>query len=1001
MSRRALVVTIPNPGGIENDEYPSLADFAHHASEVGAALRELEYDEVNGPDGTAEWDAERLDAEVRSLIREKDPDGVRLVHILGHGKAEVGSLRVVGADGETDAQCDVVSWLSAIQSDPDAPPRHPLTLFILDTCHSGAAADPSWGGDVFTEGLRGWVLAASAKEKSAYNGRLSKAVAETLKQIAQNTFGMDTQVRWVPWPLFRDRVRDVVERDQGEVHRQRVTATRTDRDIELAFIPNPGYVAPGAIDKARSIASPGLAEFLDAEHFAARAGGHPGRASTDEYGSFAGRASQLHALTKWIERADARDSVRVVTGSPGAGKSALIGILVCAAHPELRDATKKIWNRAATCPRKQKAIAAVHVRAMTVSQVLMAIAQQLDLRPATVQGTSAADWTESSLVEALSTLPAPPLVVIDAVDESADVAGVVGLLAALASRTADGGVISRLLVGTRSGSLWPKIDRWVSTLGDGLVVSLDDVGIDQMRNDLEAYFRSELPDEAFDVGSRLADVLVGAHDDHAEWGLFLVATLLAQSLARRVRFYEPITEDDVVAQIPTSLPGILDIDLETSEHPSLARALLTCLAWGKGDGMPLSVIELLMNGLFHPHASVTSAELLALLDNLRFYLRRGADEHGQTLYRLFHQSLIDYLRTDAATLAYRLLDVLLEDRPVIEGRRCWASADPYLKQHILSHAIDALCAVQLIEDDTELLVHAEPESALDAIRHVARDGGRANALSGTALTDKVRALIAIYRTTSLRGLTAQERRDVLAMNAARFGLPHLTQEFVGHPDSASAWSPAWATGEHVRGAAVEAPLTGHRGRVCAVACTSLGDLPIAVTGGYDGTVRIWDLSTGTQLGDPLPGHTGSVTSVACSTVGDDPVAVTCGTDGMLRIWDLGTGTQLGDSLPGHIGGVDAVACTSLAGRPVAVAAGDHSTLRIWDLATGTQIGGPFTGHIGGVDAVACTAVNGLPVAVTGGHDGTVRLWDLSTGAAVAGPFTGHVGAVTAVASAAL
>jgi WD40 repeat protein len=52
--------------------------------------------------------------------------------------------------------------------------------------------------------------------------------------------------------------------------------------------------------------------------------------------------------------------------------------------------------------------------------------------------------------------------------------------------------------------------------------------------------------------------------------------------------------------------------------------------------------------------------------------------------------------------------------------------------------------------------------------------------------------------------------------------------------------------------------------VVAVACTQLDGRPIAVTTGYDATVRIWDLTTRRQIDQmdlPTAGQTLAVTSV--------------------------------------------------------------------------------------------------------------------------------------------
>ena len=72
------------------------------------------------------------------------------------------------------------------------------------------------------------------------------------------------------------------------------------------------------------------------------------------------------------------------------------------------------------------------------------------------------------------------------------------------------------------------------------------------------------------------------------------------------------------------------------------------------------------------------------------------------------------------------------------------------------------------------------------------------------------------------------------------------------------------------------PLTGHTGPVEAVAALVLPDgRPIAVTGSGDHTVRVWDLTTGTPIGDPLTGHTDRVEAVAALVLPDGrPIAVT-------------------------------------------------------------------------------------------------------------------------------
>ena len=193
------------------------------------------------------------------------------------------------------------------------------------------------------------------------------------------------------------------------------------------------------------------------------------------------------------------------------------------------------------------------------------------------------------------------------------------------------------------------------------------------------------------------------------------------------------------------------------------------------------------------------------------------------------------------------------------------------------------------------------------------------------------------------------------------------------------------------------PLTGHDDAVYAVAFGELDGSPIAVSGGDDGTVRIWDLATGAQRGEPLTGHDSAVYAVAFGELDGSPIAITGGCDGTVRIWDLAIGAKRGEPPTGHSGPVRAVAFGELDGSRIAVSGGDDGTVRIWDLATGAKRGEPLTGHSGPVRAVAFGKLEDSPIAVSGGDDGTVRIWDLATGAQRGEPLTGHDRAVYAVA----
>ncbi|MFF2445437.1 WD40 repeat domain-containing protein, partial [Priestia megaterium] len=85
-------------------------------------------------------------------------------------------------------------------------------------------------------------------------------------------------------------------------------------------------------------------------------------------------------------------------------------------------------------------------------------------------------------------------------------------------------------------------------------------------------------------------------------------------------------------------------------------------------------------------------------------------------------------------------------------------------------------------------------------------------------------------------------------------------------------------------------LEGHTEGVRTLATAVVGGRPIAVTGGWDMTVRLWDLTRGEQIDGPLEGHDDQVWTTAATLVDGRPVVITGGGDGipLVRMWDLTT-----------------------------------------------------------------------------------------------------------------
>ncbi|MEU8107301.1 hypothetical protein AB0C18_26655 [Nonomuraea muscovyensis] len=164
----------------------------------------------------------------------------------------------------------------------------------------------------------------------------------------------------------------------------------------------------------------------------------------------------------------------------------------------------------------------------------------------------------------------------------------------------------------------------------------------------------------------------------------------------------------------------------------------------------------------------------------------------------------------------------------------------------------------------------------------------------------------------------------------------------------------------------------------AMTAAVLDGRPLAVTGGQDLHVEVWDALTGEAVGGPR--QTGDhVSAIAVTELAGCAVILTGGGDNTLRTWDLASGRPVGVPLSGHAGAIQEITLTRLGGRPVAVTEATDEPPRIWDLARAEQIGGTLAvpdEHA--PTAVTVAEINHEPVIVTGHDDGTIRVWSIST-----------------------
>jgi hypothetical protein len=732
-----------------------------------------------------------------------------------------------------------------------------------------------------------------------------------------------------------------------------------------------GRVFPNPRYRPRS-----AAVALDEAHFLPKSRG----IDTGEVGwYFTGRTQVLGRIVDWLGQPG--NGLFVVTGPAGTGKSAVLGRVVTLSVPEYRRMAEAagVLERApaGTVPPEGVVTAAFHAREKRLDQLVGFLGHAL--------GLGELDRA-SLLVDGVEARASPVVIVVDALDEAATnharpmVDQVLAPLGALA------GV--KVLVGTRPGvAHWGEdVKAPVAAVADLAFEPGTEVDIASFATERLLALRPSsyagCPQLARAVaGGVAARALSDPRPDGARVGSFLVARVLTRTLAgQRAVELSPGWEQ----RLPSGFAEAFEADLATyaarlgPDAERTIRDLLEALAWDEGSGLPRGLIPTVA-------AAVTGRAYSD--DDVAMCLREAAghlleaEEQGWAVYRLYHERLREHLRAttrareaaaaadaDAAVHA-RIADALI-DLGLAGG---WADIDPYLAASLPAHARIG-GRIERLATAAGFLEHAQPAAMLAALP-----------LSGDGAPG---AHIRTYRRAShaLTRRRPDERRLALELAAARaaedeFGSAH------------GPLSPRWVRGPLDRALQT---LVGHTSWVRAVAVGTVGGRAVAVSGGGDGTVRVWDLARGEAVGPALKGHTGSVQAVAVGAVEGRAVAVSGGGDGTVRVWDLARGEAVGPALKGHTSWVRAVAVGTVGGRAVAVSGGDDRTVRVWDLARGEAVGPALKGHTASVEAVAVGTVGGRAVAVSGGG-GTLRVWDLARGEAVGPALKGHTASVEAVA----
>ena len=196
---------------------------------------------------------------------------------------------------------------------------------------------------------------------------------------------------------------------------------------------------------------------------------------------------------------------------------------------------------------------------------------------------------------------------------------------------------------------------------------------------------------------------------------------------------------------------------------------------------------------------------------------------------------------------------------------------------------------------------------------------------------------------------------------------------------------------------------GH-GPVMTLAPFSQGSSDEILAAGYaDGTIALWNLRSGQPIAQPIAARQQSITALAWTPNGD--ALISGGLDGSIRLWERSTLAARCSAQPLH-GDAQAAhedAVSSLSVHPqgqLLASAGRDRRIVLWNLPNGesgciTQLAELPPAHSGGVTALKWS-VDGQRLA-SGGEDSAVALWDLEARQLIGQPLRGHLSPITGLA----
>jgi WD40 repeat protein len=620
---------------------------------------------------------------------QRDPSDWIVVYYTGHAVV-VGadSLYLLTSDfqpnqyvGTAFSLQQFADFILAERSD-GSPRRIQNLLLIMDTCFSGKGT-----GDlaerlvsVFRKysSSRFYLLGAALPRQEAQAGALADSLIKAIEELSKRYVMQE-------WLFFEQILPAINQRLESRGVQRAVLSSLDSASDVPKFFPNPSFISMDRLAVPADEAANAISDQEFRDHWGPRSRGVEFDSDPGSY--FSGRKAVISELNAFL--AGTTDSkMRIVTGRPGSGKSAILSRLVAASREGFEKGSGAGYGPIDI---------AVHAKGKSVQDVISRIASVLQVEAKT-----------DAILTSLRQSSKPLRIIVDALDESSQSQA----LARNLLRPLDAIDSVRLLVGTRADQ--------IPALGGGHVLDIDMTEYARQQ-DIADYVLARLlrtgephKETPYAKRTQLARKTAEIVAENAQPN-FLVARLTAENLlAQRI----PPTASNVrKIAFPNNVRSAFGEYLSRfGENEPLVRDLLLPLAYAEGQGLPWDNIWAALASSISERV-YTDEDIGWLLLNAGAFILE-AKENGRSVYRLYHQALADVLQSGqkASGIQRKFIRVLTRSVPqrVDGGGPEWLIANHYIRSHLASHAAKVGRLASLLHDPLYLLA-AEPIRLLSAI----------------------------------------------------------------------------------------------------------------------------------------------------------------------------------------------------------------------------------------------------------------------------------------------